>query len=99
MSGARHHHKGIRIEREILSCHQALGIHAARHPLSGASRFRGGGHDVDIYLFGPDEAPSEEGQGIRYTRKMACRIRRALPSAKLRRSTGAATMAHMGAHP
>jgi Holliday junction resolvase len=58
MSGARHHHKGIRIEREILSCHQALGIHAARHSLSGASRFRGGGHDVDIYLFGRDEAPA-----------------------------------------
>jgi hypothetical protein len=26
-------------------------------PLSGASRFRGSGHDVDIYAFGPDEAP------------------------------------------
>ena len=36
MSGARHRRKGERVEREILSCHQALGIHAARYPLSGA---------------------------------------------------------------
>jgi hypothetical protein len=28
-----------------------------RVPLSGASRFRGSGHDVDLYPFGQDEAP------------------------------------------
>jgi Holliday junction resolvase len=57
MSGARHRRKGDRIEREVVDAHRALGIHAERYPLSGASRFRGSGHDVDIYALGPDEAP------------------------------------------
>jgi hypothetical protein len=50
--------KGDRIEREIVDRHKALGIHAERYPLSGASRFRGSGHDIDFYLFGRDEAPA-----------------------------------------
>jgi hypothetical protein len=37
--------------------HQTLGVHAERYPLSGASRFRGSGHDVDIYVLGADQAP------------------------------------------
>jgi hypothetical protein len=37
--------------------HRALGVHAERYPLSGASRFRGSGHDIDIYALGADEAP------------------------------------------
>jgi hypothetical protein len=49
--------KGNRIERELVDLHRALGIHAERYPLSGASRFRGSGHDIDIYAFGKDEAP------------------------------------------
>jgi Holliday junction resolvase len=57
MSGARHRRKGDRIEREIVERHRAIGVHAERYPLSGASRFRGSGHDVDIYPFGKDEAP------------------------------------------
>jgi Holliday junction resolvase len=57
MSGARRR-KGNRVEREIVSRHKAVGIHAERYPLSGASRFRGSGHDLDIYLFGRDEAPA-----------------------------------------
>jgi Holliday junction resolvase len=57
MSGARHRRKGDRIEREIVDRHKALGTHAERYPLSGASRFRGSGHDIDVYLFGRDEAP------------------------------------------
>jgi hypothetical protein len=57
MSGRGHRRKGDRIEREIVERHGALGIHAERYPLSGASRFRGSGHDVDLYLFGADEAP------------------------------------------
>jgi Holliday junction resolvase len=56
MSGARHRRKGDRIEREIVDRHKTLGVHAERYPLSGASQFRGSGHDVDIYLFGADEA-------------------------------------------
>jgi Holliday junction resolvase len=57
MSGSRHRRKGDRIEREIVDRHRALGVHAERYPLSGASRFRGSGHDVDLYAFGNDEAP------------------------------------------
>jgi Holliday junction resolvase len=57
MSGARHRRKGDRIEREIVDRHKALGIKAERYPLSGASRFRGSGHDIDIYCYGKDEAP------------------------------------------
>ncbi len=57
MSGAGHRRKGTRLEREIVARHEALGIRAERYPLSGASRFRGSGHDVDLYAFGPGEAP------------------------------------------
>jgi Holliday junction resolvase len=57
MSGVRHRRKGDRVERELVDRHKALGFHAERYPLSGASRFRGSGHDVDIYLFGREQAP------------------------------------------
>jgi Holliday junction resolvase len=50
--------KGARIEREIVNAHRKMGIRAERYPLSGSSRFRGSGHDVDIYAFGVDEAPA-----------------------------------------
>lgn len=56
MSGAHHRRKGNRVERESVSRHKALGIAAERYPLSVASPFRSSGHDVDIYLFGRDEA-------------------------------------------
>src|SRR5262245_23819615 len=55
--GARHRRKGDRIERELVERHRALGVHAERYPLSGASRFRGSGHDLDVYAFGREEAP------------------------------------------
>lgn len=42
--GARHRRKGDRCERELVERHKALGVHAERYPLSGASRFRGSGH-------------------------------------------------------
>jgi Holliday junction resolvase len=58
MSGARHRRKGDRIEREIAERHKALGVHAERYPLSGASRFRGSGHDLDLYIFSRGEAPA-----------------------------------------
>ena len=57
MSGARHRRKGDRCERELVERHKAIGVHAERYPLSGASRFRGSGHDLDLYPFGRDEAP------------------------------------------
>jgi Holliday junction resolvase len=57
MSGARHRRKGDRCERELVERHKTLGVHAERYPLSGASRFRGSGHDLDIYAFGREEAP------------------------------------------
>ena len=57
MGGKGHRRKGDRIEREIVDRHRELGIHAERYPLSGATRFRGSGHDGDIYVFGIDQAP------------------------------------------
>src|SRR6516164_9264748 len=49
--------KGLRAEREIVDRHKAINVPAERYPLSGASRFRGSCHDVDLYLFGRDAAP------------------------------------------
>jgi Holliday junction resolvase len=49
--------KGARIERQIVELHRSLGIKAERVPLSGASRYQGNGADVDVYPWGPDEAP------------------------------------------
>jgi hypothetical protein len=49
--------KGNRVELELVKLHEAIGVHAERYPLSGASRFRGSGHDLDIYSFGKDAAP------------------------------------------
>ena len=46
--------KGIRIERQIVALHAALGIKAERVPLSGASRYQGNGADIDVYAFGAD---------------------------------------------
>jgi Holliday junction resolvase len=57
VSGTRPRRKGDRIERELVERHRALGVHAERYPLSGASRFRGSGHDLDVYAFGREEAP------------------------------------------
>jgi hypothetical protein len=57
MSGGRHRRKGVRIEREFVQRHEALGLHAERYPLSGSSRFRESGHDLDLYLFGRATTP------------------------------------------
>jgi hypothetical protein len=39
--GPCHRRKGDRCERELIQRHRAIGVHAERYPLSGASRFRG----------------------------------------------------------
>lgn len=57
MSGAKHRQKGDRVERELVALHEAIGIHCERYPLSGASRFRGSGHDLDVYALGREQAP------------------------------------------
>jgi hypothetical protein len=49
--------KGNRCERELVERHEAIGVHSERVPLSGASRYRDNGADVDIYAFGRDAAP------------------------------------------
>jgi hypothetical protein len=49
--------KGLRAEREIVDRHKAVGIFCERYPLSGGSRFRGSGHDIDLYPFGREAAP------------------------------------------
>lgn len=55
--GARHRRKGDDTEREIVNKHRDLGLHAQRVPLSGAARYRGSAHDIDVYAYGADEAP------------------------------------------
>jgi|SRR6516162_2743036 Holliday junction resolvase len=57
VSGAKHRRKGNRVEREVVALHKQIGVHAERYPLSGASRFRNSGHDLDLYVRGRDEAP------------------------------------------
>ena len=57
MSGARHRQKGNRAEREIVDLHKGIHVHAERYPLSGSSRFRGSGHDIDLYPFGREAVP------------------------------------------
>jgi len=57
MGGARHRQKGNRCERELVQLHRDIGVHCERYPLAGASRFRGSGHDLDVYARGRDEAP------------------------------------------
>jgi len=46
--------KGARRERELVNKHLELGVHAERVPLSGATHYQGGGHDIDLYPFGTD---------------------------------------------
>ena len=43
--------KGARIEREIVNRHKAIGVHAERVPMSGASAYTHDA-DVDVYPFG-----------------------------------------------
>ena len=50
--GAMSKRKGSRIERELVELHRDIGVHAERVPLSGASRYRNGGYDIDIYPHG-----------------------------------------------
>lgn len=69
MSGRRHRVKGDRIEREVVARHIEIGVRAERYPLSGASRFRGSGHDTDIYAFTGEPLKAEvkarnNGQGF-----------------------------------
>jgi hypothetical protein len=40
--------KGARVEREIVNAHRKIGIASERVPLSGASHYQGGGHDIDV---------------------------------------------------
>ncbi len=49
--------KGQRRERQVVALHVDLGIRAERVPLSGASRYRGNGGDVDIYPWSRDGPP------------------------------------------
>lgn len=60
---ARERNKGNVLEREIVKRHEEIGVRAERYPLSGASRFRGKGHDVDLYAFGMDQPLAAEVKG------------------------------------
>lgn len=49
--------KGLRIERELVQLHRDMGIYAERVPLSGASKYRENGADIDIYPGSREDAP------------------------------------------
>lgn len=49
--------KGLRIERELVQLHKDMGVYAERVPLSGASKYRENGADIDIYAQGKEDAP------------------------------------------
>lgn len=49
--------KGQRVERKIVNLLREAGIFAERVPLSGASRYRDEGHDINVYAFGRRAAP------------------------------------------
>jgi Holliday junction resolvase len=49
--------KGARVEREIVERLAKIGVFAEKVPLSGGARYRGEGHDVDVYAFGKGEEP------------------------------------------
>lgn len=49
--------KGARVETEIVNRHLGLGVKAEKYPLSGATHYRGSGHDIDVYAFGEEAAP------------------------------------------
>ena len=62
--------KVLRRERAIVQLHTACGLRAERVPLSGATRYRGNGADVDLYIRGAEPLKAEvkargEGQGFR----------------------------------
>jgi Holliday junction resolvase len=54
---AKQRRKGARLERELVELHRGLGVHAERVPLSGAMRYQGSGHDVDVYALGREASP------------------------------------------
>lgn len=49
--------KGYRYENDVRKWHVEMGVHAERVPLSGGARYQSGGHDIDVYAFGPNTAP------------------------------------------
>jgi Holliday junction resolvase len=49
--------KGARVERELVNKHLEIGVKAERVPLSGAARYKGGAHDIDVYVRGDEHAP------------------------------------------
>lgn len=62
--------KGLRRERAIVQLHTACGLRAERVPLSGATRYRGNGADVDLYVRGAEPLKAEvkaraEGEGFK----------------------------------
>jgi hypothetical protein len=62
--------KGLRRERAIVEIHTKSGLRAERVPLSGATRYRGNGADVDLYVRGAAPVKAEvkargDGDGFR----------------------------------
>ena len=76
MSGIRHRRKGDRIERELVHRHRELGLRCERVPMSGACRYRGDSHDLDLYLDGPDAPPAAFESKARQTARASHSSRR-----------------------
>lgn len=62
--------KGLRRERAVVEIHVKCGMRAERVPLSGATRYRDNGADVDLYVRGAAPLKAEvkargEGGGFR----------------------------------
>jgi hypothetical protein len=103
MSGAKHRRKGDKIEREIVARHIELGLHCERVPHSGAMRYRDNGADVDIYVYGRDEAPiisevkaRKGGAGFKQLETWLDENRRLVPAQKQCRPVSARALARLG---
>jgi Holliday junction resolvase len=98
MTGGRSpRRKGDGIERELINKHRALGVHAERYPLTGASRFRDSGHDIDIYAHGRDEAPLVAEVKVRKNGAGFTQLEKWLPTARSSRRTRTFALARLGA--
>src|SRR5215467_15600183 len=55
--GKQSRDKGARRELALRDLHRELGVKCERVPLSGATRYKGNGADVDVYVHGIDAPP------------------------------------------
>ena len=88
--------KGLRRERALVEIHKQSGIAAERVPLSGATRYRGNGADIDIYARGQSEPPLIAEVKARGDRDLAAQALRARQRARLARAAAGFLAARPG---